>query len=135
MTRKQFANIAAPDPALLVALNKAKKQPAGSGKFVKNEEKQCIEQQQCHRGDASTHDPRPEVGPDREVWVRDQVMTAMRMALALAAAQNVRADRSALECGLRGVAEGASIEILGQLGFDLHKLMNLRRVHAPDILC
>jgi hypothetical protein len=145
MTRQMFKNVTAPDPALLVALEKSKKKPAGSGKFEKTAKgveqvdprvKECIEQQRCHLAEAGkTHEPRPEAGPDRECWVRDQVMTAIRMGIALAAAQNVRADRSALECGLRGVAEGASIEILGTLGFDLHKLVNLRRIYGPDLLC
>lgn len=66
-------------------------------------------------------------GPDREVWVRNQVLTAMEMALALRAQRQVRADEDAFQGGLHGVAEGASIEILRILGFSTHNLINLRR--------
>lgn len=101
-------------------------------------EKMCIAPEQCHlqeNANTEAHDPRPEAGPDREVWVRNQVMTAIRMALALQSAKGVRADTSAFEHGLRGIAEGVTVEILGTLGFDLHKLVNIRRIHGPDILC
>lgn len=64
-------------------------------------------------------------GADREVWVRNQVLTAMEMALALRAKRTVRADEDAFQGGLHGVAEGASIEILRILGFSTHNLVNL----------
>ena len=69
----------------------------------------------------------PVAGPDREVWVRNQVLVAMRMALALSHAKTVRADEDAFEGGLLGVAEGASIEILRTLGFSTHNLVNLHK--------
>lgn len=65
-------------------------------------------------------------GADREVWVRNQVLTAMEMALALKSQRQVRADEDAFQGGLRGVAEGASIEILRILGYSTHNLVNLR---------
>jgi hypothetical protein len=125
MTRKQFQNVAAPDPGLLVALDAAKKQPSGSGKFAKTE-KGAIEQQP-NEGQANTCPPRPVAGPDLEVWVRDQVRTAMRMGLAIAAAQWVRADETALRAGMDGIADGAAIEILATCGYDTKQLVNLRR--------
>lgn len=73
----------------------------------------------------------PIAGADREVWVRNQVLTAMEMALALRAQRQVRADEDAFQGGMRGVAEGAAIEILRTLGFSTHNLVNLRgRQHA-----
>lgn len=125
MSRKQFANVTAPDPELLVLLEKQKGKPAGSGKFAKSD-KGAIEQQ------ANTRPARPEAGPDNEVWVRDRVMTAMRMVLALATLVGVGADEPAFEHAFRGIAEGTSIEILGTLGFDIDKLYNLRRVHRAQ---
>ena len=68
-----------------------------------------------------------QAGADREVWVRNQVLVAMRMALALNHAKSVRADEDAFEGGLLGVAEGASIEILRILGFSTHNLVNLTK--------
>jgi len=71
--------------------------------------------------------PQPIAGADREVWVRNQVLTAMEMALALRKQRQVRADEDAFQGGLHGVAEGAAIEILRTLGFSTHNLVNLRR--------
>lgn len=75
----------------------------------------------------------PIAGPDREVWVRNQVLTAMEMALALKSQRQVRADDDAFQGGLRGVAEGASIEILRILGFSTHNLVNLRGQQHANI--
>lgn len=58
------------------------------------------------------------VGPDQEVWVRDRVLTAMRMALALVSEKKVRADDPLLQAGLRGVAEGAAVEIIHTLDLE-----------------
>jgi hypothetical protein len=67
-----------------------------------------------------------EAGPDAEVWVRNQVMLAIKMALAMKAVTSVRADEDAFEAGIHGVATGASVEILRTLGFTTHNLVNLR---------
>jgi hypothetical protein len=72
-------------------------------------------------------------GADREVWVCNQVLTAMEMALALRSQRQVRADEDAFQGGLRGVAEGASIEILRILGFSTHNLENLRGAQHANV--
>ena len=96
----------------------------------------CVAQESCHAlENGYTHEPRPVAGPDNEAHVRNRILTAMRMALSLRDSMEVRADKSAFEHGLRGIAEGTSVEVLGTLGFDLHQLVNLRRIHGPDILC
>jgi hypothetical protein len=71
----------------------------------------------------------PVAGADREVWVRNQVLTAMEMAVALRKQRQVRADEDAFLGGMWGVAEGASIEILRILGFSTHNLVNLKGSH------
>lgn len=63
-------------------------------------------------------DQREIIGPDQEVWVRDRILTAMRMALALASQKNVRADDPLFQAGLRGVAEGAAVEIIHTLDLE-----------------
>jgi hypothetical protein len=75
----------------------------------------------------------PVAGADNEVWVRNQILTAMRMAVALKEEIRVTADTSSFEHGLRGIAEGAAIEILGTLGFDLHQLVNLHLVYSANL--
>jgi hypothetical protein len=129
--RQIFANVKPVDPELQVALDKLNK-PSPELAHIRCEMKSAAPQQ-CHLNNANNHEPRPEAGPDREVWVRDQIMTAMRMALSLKSEVRVRAEAGAFEHGMRGIAEGATIEILGQLGFDLHKLVNLRRIHGTDL--
>lgn len=89
----------------------------------KKEEKQSNDAQE----NCGMQTPRPEVGPDREVWVRNQVLTAIRMGLALHQNINVRADQTAYEEGVYGVALGATIEILDTLGFDVNKLVNIKK--------
>jgi hypothetical protein len=70
--------------------------------------------------------PRPVVGPDQEVWVRNQVLLAMRMAIALHLEADVRADEPAFQHGLYGVAEGAAIEIIHTLDLE-PGYVNLKR--------
>jgi hypothetical protein len=66
------------------------------------------------------------VGPDQEVWVRNQILLAMRMALALHSEVVVRADHVTLEHGLHGIAEGAAIEIIHTLDME-PGYVNLKR--------
>lgn len=53
---------------------------------------------------------------DQEAWVQDRILTAIKMALAASRAQQVRADEPAFEYGLKGIAEGAAIEVIRTLG-------------------
>jgi hypothetical protein len=108
-----FAKEPKPDPELQALLQKLAKQSKDGG----------LEQQNA----GNSAPPRPEAGPDMEVWVRDQVLTAIRMGIALTTVAFVRADETALQAGIQGVANGAAIEILGTCGFDTKKLVNLRR--------
>lgn len=70
---------------------------------------------------------KPVAGPDAEVWVRNQVLDAMKMAIALQGQYQVRAQEEALLGGCRGIAEGAAVEILSILGFSTENLTNLRK--------
>lgn len=74
---------------------------------------------------ASLSLPRSNAGPDIEVWVRDRVQTAIRMALALQNELGCRADKSTLDGGLFGIADGATTEILVICGFS-NNFVNLR---------
>ena len=53
--------------------------------------------------------------PDEEVWVRKVVHTAIKMSLALQVQQKVGADNLMKDFGIRGIAVGATIEILNTL--------------------
>jgi hypothetical protein len=76
------------------------------------------EKSQPSAGNVLGRDPRPVVGPDQEVWIRNQVLLAMRMAIALHIEADVRADEAALTHGLYGIAEGAAIEIIHTLNME-----------------
>ncbi len=64
-------------------------------------------------------------GADAEVWVRNQVNTAIRMALAVKKEVLVRADSTIYDAAIFGIADGAAVEILKILGFDIDRLENL----------
>ena len=74
-------------------------------------------------------EPRPEdvVNCDAEVWIKNQVLTAIRMALALKQQRRVCADDDAYESGLEGVANGVAVEIVHILG-KTPGFVNLRKV-------
>ena len=84
------------------------------------------EHQQNPAAANASRSPRPVVGPDQEVWIRNQVLLAMRMAIALQEAVQVRADQEAFEHGMAGVAEGTAIEIIHTLDME-PSFLNLRR--------
>ncbi len=67
------------------------------------------------------------VGPDQECWVRDRIMTALRMALAISREKRVCADKTILDSALDGIANGAAVEVIGHLGLR-PGYRNLRRV-------
>ncbi len=61
---------------------------------------------------------RQTVNCDRECWVKDRILTAMRMALAVKREQRVRADDDLTDCALEGIANGAAVEIIHTLGME-----------------
>lgn len=62
--------------------------------------------------------PREVVGPDQEVWIRERILTAMKMALAIRNERRVEADTPAMSCALEGIANGTAVEIVGILGME-----------------
>jgi len=70
---------------------------------------------------------RRKITPDQEVWVKERIKAAIRMALALNEKVKVHADRRAFEYGLDGIAEGAAVEISQTLGLEL-PFANLRKL-------
>jgi hypothetical protein len=84
------------------------------------------DKQQQVGGQGNTADPLPEAGPDREVWVRNQIFTAMRMALAVKFSVECGADETAFLGAIDGIANGVTVEILQTLGFS-RDFINLRR--------
>lgn len=74
---------------------------------------------------------RAKVGCDQEVWLRDRILTAMSMAVALRRFRRVEADTPALNSGMVGIAEGTVIEIIGMLGMDCD-FVNIRN---PRTFC
>lgn len=54
--------------------------------------------------------------PDQEVWVRNAVYTAIKMALSLNSHNLVRASAILADCAIRGIVVGTTIEILDILG-------------------
>lgn len=105
MSRRIFANEPKPDPELDRLLKQMKDEGA------QNMETSVLQ--------------KPVAGPDLEVWVRNQVRTAIRMAIAIDQALWVRADETARDAGINGIANGAAIEILGSCGYDTKKMVNL----------
>lgn len=77
-------------------------------------------------GYANAADPRATVDCDRECWVKDRIITAIRMAGGVKAARVVRADDDLLQCALDGIANGAAVEIIRTLGME-PEFVNLRR--------
>jgi hypothetical protein len=78
---------------------------------------------------ANTRDKPRVINADQEVWVRDRILTAMRMALALQAQKGVRADDVLLQSGLRGIAEGAAVEVIHTLDLELG-YVNLHKIES-----
>lgn len=107
-----FRNVPPIDPELQKLLEKVPFEPTEKEKAMAFLEERCR--------------PQPVAGPDNEVWVRDRVATAMRMALALERETMVGADSLTKDKAMRGVATGAAIEILRILNFDTQNLINLK---------
>ncbi len=81
----------------------------------------------------SPHHPDQNTAPDREVANGDQeailcdrIETAIRMGIALANQQRVRADEHAVDYGIAGLAEGTAVEVMYTLGKE-PGFVNLRR--------
>lgn len=68
---------------------------------------------------------------DQEVWVKQRILTAMRMAIALDANLQVGADTDLAESGIEGVANGCAVEVIRTLGMR-PEYTNLRRPHRID---
>jgi hypothetical protein len=64
---------------------------------------------------------------DQEVWVRERILTAIRMALAINAQLGVRADENISVSAIDGIANGAAVEIIRILNLE-PEFTNLRRV-------
>jgi hypothetical protein len=73
----------------------------------------------------------PIVDCDRECWVKDRIMTAIRMAASVRQEAGVRADDAALQSALDGIANGTAVEIIRTLGME-PAFVNLRR--PPSVL-
>lgn len=62
--------------------------------------------------------------PDREIWVRETILTAIKMGIEISKIAVVRADEQLLHRGIEGIADGAAVEIHGQ--FHCYDLVNLK---------
>ena len=67
----------------------------------------------------------PTVNPDQECWVKDRIMTAIRMSNSVRREAGVRADDAALQSALDGIANGTAVEIIRTLGME-PEFVNLR---------
>ena len=76
--------------------------------------------------------PRERVNADQEVWIKQQVLTAIRTARAVERACRVRADQPILDCAIDGIANGAAIEIIHTLDME-PEYTNLRK-YLPGVL-
>lgn len=72
-------------------------------------------------------DPRPIVNCDQEVWVKDRIKTAIKMAEKVLGATYVRADKEAALHALEGIVEGTAIEIIRTLCME-PCFVNLRKL-------
>jgi len=72
---------------------------------------------------------RPIVSCDQEVWVRNRILTVIRMTLELNRGNHVGADGPLLRQALVGLAQGASVEIIHTLDME-PGYVNLPRVPA-----
>lgn len=71
---------------------------------------------------------------DREAWLKDRILTAMRMAIAVRNQKRVDADSSTYESALEGISNGAAIEISHQIFGQTPEYINLRPpVFVSDI--
>ena len=75
--------------------------------------------------------PSPEGQRRPESWVKARIKTAVRAALFLSWAQEVRADQDIVMCGIDGIANGAAVEIIRTLGMD-PSYVNLRKPLTSD---
>lgn len=83
--------------------------------------------------EATTAPEREPVSPDQEAWVQDRILAAMRMALSMHRERRVGADEPAFQAGLRGIAEGASIEVIRTLGME-PGFVNLRHPESEPLM-
>lgn len=72
----------------------------------------------------ATSNPRPVVNCDNEVWIKEIVLTAMRMAVSIHTTNRGRAPL--VQCGFDGIANGAAVEIIHTLGME-PEYINLTR--------
>ena len=63
----------------------------------------------------STDDQPHTANCDQEVWVKNQVLLAMKMAIEMYKATSLRCHEYPLNYGLLGVSEGAAVEIIETL--------------------
>lgn len=81
--------------------------------------------------EGNTASPPPLVTADQECWVRDRILTAIRMALAVHEQQRVGADCGIETSALQGIADGCAAEVIHTLGLRLG-FVNIRK--RPDFL-
>ncbi len=79
----------------------------------------------------AAYTPPPKANADQESWVKARIKTAVRAALFLSWAQEVRADQDIVMCGIDGIANGAAVEIIRTLGMD-PSYVNLRKPPVSD---
>ena len=70
--------------------------------------------------------PKARVTADQEVWLQNLVESAMKMAIQIHRLVDVRAHEPLKEYGLRGLAEGATEEIIRTLGME-PEYVNIRK--------
>jgi hypothetical protein len=78
------------------------------------------------RFQASAACERPTANCDVESSVKARIMTAIRAANFVGLAKRVGADEHIINCAIEGIANGAAVEILRDLGFEL-EFVNLRK--------
>ena len=71
---------------------------------------------------------RPTVSCDQETLIRNQIHSAIRMAQALEKERYTPADAHTMACGLHGIVEGTTIEIIRTLGLE----PSLRNSRVPQ---
>ena len=67
------------------------------------------------------------VGPDQEVWIKNQILTAISAAILVGQARRVRADMPIVSSAIDGIANGAAVEIIHTLDME-PGYVNLRKV-------
>lgn len=85
-----------------------------------------------HPADVAAANARPKANCDQEVWVKERIKTAIKMAAAVKNCGVVGADEPLISSAIEGIINGAAVEIIRTLGMQ-PEFTNLRDVSATLI--